>query len=164
MRPWQTYLLAFLASGCSLVIELVAGRILAPIIGVSLYSWTSVIGVVLAGISLGNFLGGKIADRFASRRTLGILLLLGGAAALSVLFTASQLAAHKPPASLPLLLRVVALTAGIFFLPSCLLGTISPLLVKLTLHDLAQSGNVVGKISAVATAGSIVGTFATGFY
>ena len=63
LAAWQTYLLAFVASACTLIIELVAGRIMAPLIGVSLYTWTSIIGVVLAGISLGNYLGGKLADR-----------------------------------------------------------------------------------------------------
>ena len=109
---------------------------MAPLIGVSLYTWTSIIGVVLAGISLGNYIGGKLADRFASRRTLGILFLVSGLASLSILFTASALAAYKGPTTFPLMARIVLLTAGIFFLPSCLLGTISPLLVKLTLRDL----------------------------
>jgi spermidine synthase len=164
LAAWQTYLLAFVASACTLIIELVAGRIMAPLIGVSLYTWTSIIGVVLAGISLGNYLGGKLADRFASRRMLGILFLVSGLAALSVLYTASALASYKGPSTLPLVLRIVALTAAIFFLPSCLLGTISPLLVKLTLRDLNRSGDIVGKIYAVSTAGSILGTFATGFF
>ena len=164
LPPWQAYILAFTASACSLIIELVAGRIMAPIIGVSLYTWTSIIGVVLAGISLGNFLGGKLADRFGSRRTLFVLLSLSGLAALSVLYTASAFSGMQAPPSLPLLVRIVAVTAAIFFLPSCVLGTISPLLVKLTLRDLSRSGDIVGKISAISTAGSILGTFATGFY
>lgn len=147
-----------------MIIELVAGRIMAPIIGVSLYTWTSIIGVVLAGISLGNFLGGKLADRFGSRRTLFVLLTLSGLAALSVLYTATVFNGMQLPTSLPLLVRIVAVTAAIFFLPSFVLGTISPLLVKLTLRDLSHSGDVVGKIYAVSTAGSILGTFATGFF
>src|SRR6476646_6427900 len=67
-------LFAFVGSACLLALELVAFRILAPVIGVSLYTWTSVIGVVLAGISLGNYLGGRIADRWPRRQTLGVLL------------------------------------------------------------------------------------------
>jgi len=65
-RLWRPNLIVFLSSACIMIIELVAGRIIAPYVGVSLYTWTSVIGVVLAGISLGNFLGGEIADRRAS--------------------------------------------------------------------------------------------------
>ena len=65
----------FTASTCGLVIEIVAARILAPSIGVSLYTWTTIIGVVLAGISIGNYLGGRLADRFPSPTTLGFILL-----------------------------------------------------------------------------------------
>ena len=50
-------IVVFIASFCTLVIELIAGRIMAPYIGVSLYTWTSIIGVVLAGISVGAYLG-----------------------------------------------------------------------------------------------------------
>jgi len=88
---------AFTASACSLIIELVAGRIMAPLIGVSLYTWTSIIGVVLAGISLGNFLGGKLADRYASRRALGVLFFLSGLASLSVLLTARRVRRLQGP-------------------------------------------------------------------
>src|SRR5579883_1552971 len=77
--------LVFISSFCSLIIELVAGRILAPYVGVSLYTWTSVIGVVLAGISIGNFIGGRVADRWASRTTLGLIYLAGGLASLNIL-------------------------------------------------------------------------------
>lgn len=70
------YVITFIASFCILVIEIVAGRIMAPFVGVSLYTWTSIIGVVLAGISIGAYLGGNLADRFPSRKTLGWLLLV----------------------------------------------------------------------------------------
>src|SRR5436190_16403587 len=84
-NPWVACTIVFIASFCSLVIELVAGRIMAPYIGVSLYTWTSIIGVVLAGISLGNYVGGRIADRAASASTLGALFLLSGIASLAIL-------------------------------------------------------------------------------
>ncbi len=60
-----------------MVIELIAARILAPYIGVSLYTWTSIIGVILAGITLGNYLGGKIADRYPSPLMLVAIFLVG---------------------------------------------------------------------------------------
>ena len=82
MKP---YVVVFTASACVLIIEIVAARILAPTIGVSLYTWTGIIGVVLAGISAGNYLGGRVADRFPSGITLGIILLAGGASSISVL-------------------------------------------------------------------------------
>ena len=61
-----------------MVIEIVAARILAPYIGVSLYTWTSIIGIILAGIALGNYIGGKIADRYASPRVLMLIFFAGG--------------------------------------------------------------------------------------
>ena len=83
---WQPNLIVFISSACIMILELVAGRIVAPYVGVSLYTWTSIIGVVLAGISLGNYLGGLLADRWASLRFLGGIFLLGGLSSLSVLF------------------------------------------------------------------------------
>src|SRR5512135_2647471 len=84
MNIITAYAITFVASFCMLVIEVVAGRILAPFVGVSLYTWTSIIGVVLAGISIGAFLGGKTADRFPDKKTLGWLLLFSGMATLSI--------------------------------------------------------------------------------
>ena len=70
LTAWLAYLLVFAASFCTLVLEIVAGRVLAPAIGVSLYTWTTVIGVVLAGVAVGNYVGGVAAGRAASARTL----------------------------------------------------------------------------------------------
>ncbi len=152
----------FIASFCTLVIELVAGRILAPYVGVSLYTWTSIIGVVLAGISIGAYLGGRIADRYPRSSTLGWLLFLSGLGAFSISPLTNLVGATQFHTSL--MTRILLITAIVFFVPSCLLGMISPVVVKLTLNNLEKAGNVVGKIYAFSTLGSILGTFATGFY
>jgi spermidine synthase/MFS family permease len=163
---WRPGLIVFISNVCVMTIELVAGRIIAPHVGVSLYTWTSVIGVILAGMSAGNFIGGKLADRFASRRTLGVLFILAGLGSLSVLLTANVLGdlGLSILPGLPLVVRMVLFVAAIFFLPSAVLGTISPLVVKLTLSDLSRTGNVIGGIYAMSALGSILGTFATGYY
>src|SRR5919201_3774671 len=179
MPRWAAYLVVFVASCCTLILELVAGRILAPYIGVSLYTWTSIIGVVLAGISLGNYLGGRVADRWPQRRTLGLLLAAGGLASLAILpliniataIPTAELidANNRLGGALPidrallLILRIVVITTLIFFPPSFNLGIVSPVVIKLTLRDLAHSGGLVGKVYALSTLGSILGTFATGF-
>src|SRR4030067_1694350 len=93
-------IVVFIASFCTLVVELVAGRIMAPYVGVSLYTWTSIIGVVLAGISVGAYLGGILADRFPTPRTLGWLLLVSGLAALSISPLTGAVARWEPWASL----------------------------------------------------------------
>jgi len=152
----------FIASFCTLVIELVAGRIMAPYVGVSLYTWTSIIGVVLAGISIGAYLGGIIADRYPRQTTLGWLLFLSGLGAFSISPLTNLIGAAQFQSTL--MMRIMILTTVIFFVPSAVLGMISPVVVKLTLDNLEKTGNVVGKIYAFSTLGSIIGTFTTGFY
>jgi len=158
----KAIVVVFIASFCTMVIELVAGRIMAPYVGVSLYTWTSIIGVVLAGISIGAYLGGIWADRYPTPKTLGWLLFVSGLAALSISPLTGAVARWHLETSL--MLRILAVTAIIFFVPSCLLGMISPVVVRLSLDRLERSGNVVGKIYAFSTLGSILGTFATGFF
>jgi predicted membrane-bound spermidine synthase len=155
-------IIVFIASFCTLVIELVAGRIMAPYVGVSLYTWTSIIGVVLAGISIGAYLGGRIADRYPRSSTLGWLLFLSGLGAFSISPLTNLVGGAQFQTSL--MTRILLITTIIFIIPSCLLGMISPVVVKLTLNNLEKTGNVVGKIYAFSTLGSILGTFATGFY
>jgi len=155
-------IVVFIASFCTLVIELVAGRIMAPYVGVSLYTWTSIIGVVLAGISIGAYLGGLIADRYPRSSTLGWLLFLSGLGAFFISPLTNLVGAAQFQTSL--MIRILLITTIIFLVPSCLLGMISPVVVKLTLNNLEKTGNVVGKIYAFSTLGSILGTFATGFF
>lgn len=168
---WVSLLIVFMASCCTMVLELVAGRILAPFIGVSLYTWTSIIGVCLAGISAGNFLGGVLADKAGSRRTLGLILLGGGLFSLLIL----PLAAYDLTTIIPkttggvasdawLITRIVIITSILFLPPTLILGMVSPIVIKLALTDLRQTGSIAGKIYAFSTVGSIVGTFLTGFY
>ncbi len=163
LHPLGAIVIVFLSNFCIMVLELVAGRMMAPLVGVSLYTWTSIIGVILAGISLGNYLGGKIADRWAGRATLALLFAVsavGSASILGLIELVNPLLALEAP----IILEVVLIFAAVFLLPSTLLGTISPVVVKLTLVDLDRTGDVVGKIYAAGAAGSIIGTFGAGFF
>ena len=162
IRAWQAVLITFVSSACIMTLELVAGRIIAPQVGVSLYTWTSVIGVILAGISLGNYIGGRLADRRASARLLGLAFLLGGLLSFGAL--AVDPLGGWISDSLPIIVQILLLTAGLFLAPAVILGTISPILVKLSVRDVSETGSVVGRIYAAGSLGSIVGTFATGFY
>ncbi|NLX44082.1 MAG: fused MFS/spermidine synthase [Chloroflexi bacterium] len=163
-RLWNPYVLVFISSSCTMVIELVASRFIAPRVGVSLYTWTSVIGVILAGISLGNYLGGRLADRYGSPTLLGIVFSLASLATLVPLWLGGDLHAFRLPFETPLLVWIVIYIAILFLVPSVILGCVSPIVVKLSLSDLKKAGTTVGKIYAWSTAGSIIGTFLTGFY
>ena len=152
--------LVFFTSAAVLVLEILAGRLLAPYVGVTLETYTGIIGVVLAGISLGTWLGGRMADRIDPRRALGPLLVVGGAAALAAipairLFGAMQLG--RGPVA------IVTLALVGFFPAAAALSAVGPTVVKLQLADLHETGQVVGRLSALGTAGAIVGTFVTGF-
>src|SRR5882724_166412 len=111
-------LVIFFANAALLVLQLVAGRLLSPYVGSSLETWTSIIGVFLSGIALGNGFGGKLADRYPTPRTLAALLALGAVAALWMMVFPMILAAtglHKPiplGARIPLLAAVLCLPAG----------------------------------------------------
>jgi spermidine synthase len=159
---WHPNLIVFISNSCIMILELVAGRIIAPYVGVSLYTWTSIIGVVLAGISLGNYLGGRLADWRASPRLLGGIFLVGGFSSFGIL--AVDRLGRITGGELPLVLEILIMTAALFFVPSLILGTISPVVVKLAVRDLNRTGSTVGKIYAAGTVGSILGTFATGFF
>lgn len=158
-------LIVFVSNACIMILELVAGRLLAPNIGVSLYTWTSIIGVIFAGMSAGNYIGGALADRHASRRTLGGLFVLAGVGAWLVVAIASLLSGQTVFAlnGAPLLLRTLLFVALVFLVPSVLLGMISPFVIKLAVRDLARTGGTVGRIYAASALGSILGTFLTGY-
>src|SRR5579862_2380229 len=135
----------------------------APVVGVSLYTLTSVIGVVLAGISIGNFAGGLAADRWVGQRTLGIILALGGVSSLAVLPVTIIMTNYHYPPSFPLVAKIVVMMVAIFFAPAFVISMTTPVVIKLSLKDLGQTGGVVGRLYAVSTCGSILSTFLTGF-
>ncbi len=81
------YATVFLSNSTIMTLELVAGRVVSPHLGMSLYTWTSIIGVVMAGMSLGHYAGGRLADRIRARVGLAVLFLLAAAGARSVLYT-----------------------------------------------------------------------------
>ncbi len=161
---WKANIIAFISSFCVMVIELVASRILAPHIGVSLYTWTSVIGVILAGIAIGNFSGGKIADKYPSPLVLVVLLSFGGLLTVAILPATKIVTSADFFGNLPIMLNFTLKTSLIFFFPALILSMVSPTVIKLTLADLGKTGGIVGTIYAFSTAGSILGTFMTGFF
>ena len=151
--------LVFFASAAVLVLEILAGRMMAPYVGVTLETFTGIIGTVLAGISLGSWLGGRMADRYPPRRVLPIVLVTGGIFALltyPVVTLVGPSVSNEP-------FDIVFLAAISFFAPAAVLSAVTPTVIKIRLHTLDETGAVVGRLSAIATAGAIFGTFVTGF-
>ena len=164
--PWSRSVaapaLVFFTSAAVLVLEIVAGRLVAPYVGVTLETYTGIIGTVLAGIAVGSAIGGRVADRVDARSVLGPLLIAAGAAALLVLPIVRWVGPRlSSGGSRPASIIILALCA--FVLPTALLSAVSPMAAKLRLASTEETGRVVGSLSAFGTAGALVGTFLTGF-
>ena len=109
-----------------MVLELVAGRLIARHVGSSLYTWTSVIGIVLAGIAAGNYVGGRLADRFPPKETLSAIFLVASANCLLIPLLNNRVGGLEALRGLDWPTRIALHVFLVFFVPSCLLGMISP--------------------------------------
>ncbi|MEU8007437.1 fused MFS/spermidine synthase [Catellatospora sp. NPDC049111] len=152
--------LVFFASGIVLVLETVSLRLVAPYLGLSLQVTSAVIGVSLGAIAYGAWLGGWHADRYDPRSVLAPLL---GLAALAVAGTLPVVRWLGEVLRGTEVTVVLALTAVTVFVPIMLLSAVPPMVVKLQLGDLEQTGRVVGRLSGVGTLGAVTATLVTGF-
>jgi MFS family permease len=160
LTPPSAAALVFCTSAAVLVLEILAVRLLAPYVGLTLETYTTVIGVVLAGIALGSWAGGRAADRTDPRTLLGPLLVAGGLLAAATVPLVRLLGEATDGTAAE---GMVVLGLFGFLPPAAVLSAVSPVVVKLSLTDLAQTGDVVGRLSAIGTAGALTGTFLTGF-
>ena len=151
--------LVFFSSAAVLILEILAGRMMAPFVGVTLETWTGIIGTILAGIAIGSWLGGRLADRHPPQRVLPIVLIAGGV--LAILTYPTVAAVGPSVSSTPL--DIVFLATVSFFAPAAVLSAVTPTVTKLRLETLDETGTVVGRLSALGTAGAIFGTFFAGF-
>ncbi|HMQ02779.1 MAG TPA: fused MFS/spermidine synthase [Pyrinomonadaceae bacterium] len=153
----------FACGAIVMIYEITGSRIVAPYIGTSTYVWTSLIGVVLAALSLGYWIGGKTADRRPDAKVLAAAVFLaGGAVSLTVLIKDLVLAALAAAGGALEIKAVVA--ALILFAPaSIMLGFVAPYAIKLRMRTLDDSGKTAGRLFALSTVGSIAGTFLAGF-
>jgi predicted membrane-bound spermidine synthase len=161
LGPGQAALLTFLAAACVLVLEIAAGRLLAPYVGVSLLTYTGIIGVILAGIALGAWLGGKAADAYGPLTLLGPTFVVGGLTAMAAVPIVDVVGALDIGGGG--IGTIVLLSTIGFVAPAAVLSAVAPMIVRATISDLTSSGSLVGRLSAIGTAGAITGTFATGF-
>lgn len=160
LPPLGAAALVFVAAGAVLVLEILAVRLLAPYVGLTLETTTSIIGAALAGIAIGAAVGGRIADRTNTRRLIVGLLIGGGLLAMLVVPVVHWLGpgARGDGNFAALGITLVALVPA-----TVVLSAVSPAVAHLQLHDLRASGTVVGGLSGWATAGALLGTFGTGF-
>jgi spermidine synthase len=164
MKKYVLETVVFVCGAVVMILELVGSRLIAPYMGTSIIVWTSLIGIILASLSVGYWWGGALSDKNPNTKTFSRIIL---AAALFI-FIMNLGKAHL----LSFLqgqisdIRVGAVVAAVllFAIPSTLLGMVSPYAVRLKMRDVSTSGSTVGKLYAISTIGSIVGTFSAGFF
>jgi spermidine synthase len=153
----------FVCGALVMVYEIIGSRIVAPYIGTSTYVWTSLIGVILGSLSLGYWIGGRVADNRPDARILAFVIFVSGAlVSITILLKDIVLTAV---ASTPAGLEIKSLLASILlFAPASIaLGFVAPYAIRLKMHSVADSGKTAGRLYALSTIGSIAGTFAAGF-
>jgi spermidine synthase len=156
------YVLVFAVGMASLGAEIAAARLMAPYFGASTLVWANTIGVVLVALSVGYWLGGRLGDRYPRIREL-CLVVAGAALLLAVVpfaarpfFEISADALDEVSAG-----AFVGSLIGVLFLvavPVVMLGTCSPWAIRLAVSDVEHAGEVAGRLYAISTAGSLVGT------
>ncbi|MBL6931978.1 MAG: fused MFS/spermidine synthase [Rhodospirillales bacterium] len=158
----------FISSACGLIIEIVAGRLIAPYVGMSLYTWTAIIAVVLTGLSLGHWIGGRLAGpdvgTVVGGRRVAIALGLAAISSMASLMLLRAVSAQLLGSGLPAIPSIILLTSALFLLPSLFVGIVSPILTKLAVDaDPLRHGPVIGRMYALGTLGSIAGTLCAGY-
>ncbi|ADB49989.1 spermidine synthase [Conexibacter woesei] len=159
----RIYALTFVGGAASLGGEIAAARLMAPWFGDSTLIWANTIGIVLVALSVGYWLGGKLADRDPDLRHLAYIILAAASLFALLPFVArpflrvsvDALNSVSAGAFVGSLVAVLVLLA----VPMLLLGTISPYVVKLAIRSVDEAGRVTGRLYAISTLGSLFGTF-----
>jgi len=145
-------------------VELLAGRILAPFFGSSVHIWGSIITVFMLSLSIGYLLGGKLSTRSASLSRYGVIFIVAGITLLPIVTSSAWLMETIFIAIEDSRYGSLLASTVLFFIPTIILGMLSPYSVRLLVKDSNESGQVAGKLYFVSTLGSALGTIITSFY
>ena len=163
LKKYKLELVVFVCGAMTMVLELVAARVLSPYVGSSNLIWTSIIGIMLVFMSLGYWAGGKISDKNHDINDLSQFILIS-AISTSIIPILETIIVNNLAQVIEQLIIVAIISAiFIFGIPSFMLATASPIAVKLKNEEEKKVGSVSGKISSLSTIGSIFGTFFAGF-
>jgi len=157
------FFVVFTTGAAVLIIEITATRILAPYFGNTLFTISSIIGIVLGALSLGYYLGGVLADKYPKFSIFFFLIFIAGIFSLLIqVFSKTILPAIGYSLDMKLGPPIVSLI--LFLIPSLILGMMSPFAIKLKTLELKEVGKVSGKVFFWSTLGSIFGSFLAGFF
>jgi predicted membrane-bound spermidine synthase len=161
--PARGLLLAtvFMTGACVLVVEIAGARVVSPLYGSGLYSWSALIAVTLAALSLGYWAGGRLADRRPEPGLFHVGILLAGILVVAVPWIAGTVLRVTEPLDPRLGVLLAALL--LFFPPLALLGGVTPFAIRLARPPAGEVGGISGLVFAVSTIGSLLAAVATGF-
>jgi len=163
MKKYILEIIVFICGANLMIFELVGSRLLAPYLGSNIFVWSSIIGVILASLSVGYWLGGIISDKKATNKGLSIIILfLAIAVGINVFYKDVFLILVSSIFNLKL--GAIVASLALFSSSSILFGIISPYVASLKLKKAKKVGSTVGNLYAISTAGSIFGTFLAGFF
>jgi predicted membrane-bound spermidine synthase len=157
-------IVVFISGAVVMIFELVGSRVVAPYVGTSIYVWTSLIGVILASLSVGYYAGGYLADKKPNIRPMALIIIFSAVAIAFSAFTKDIFSAVISTFRIIPEIKSIMISLILFAPASFLLGMISPYAVRLRMNDMTKSGRTVGNLYAISTIGSIFGTFLAGFY
>ena len=156
------YALVFVVGVSSLGAEIAAARLMAPYFGASTIVWANTIGVVLVALSIGYWLGGRMGDRYPRPRELCITVLVAAGLLAVVPFAARPFFEVSADALDEISAGAfVGSLVGVLFLiaiPLIMLGTCSPWAIRLAVPDVEHAGRTAGRLYAISTFGSLLGT------
>ncbi|PKI12941.1 fused MFS/spermidine synthase [Colwellia sp. 12G3] len=158
------YFLAFTSGFSIMCIELLAGRILAPFFGSSVHIWGSIITVFMLSLSLGYLFGGKLSTHSASLNRYGLIFIIAGITLLPIVTSSTWLMESIFVAVEDSRYGSLLAATTLFFIPTIILGMLSPYSVRLLVKNSNESGQVAGRLYFVSTLGSALGTIVTSFY
>ncbi|MBO5349787.1 MAG: fused MFS/spermidine synthase [Clostridia bacterium] len=164
MKKYRFEAILFVVDAICMILELIASRVISPYFGNSNVVWTSVIGIILLSGSIGNYFGGIIADKDYTDKKLKVILFLSAIYVFIIPLIQEYVLIGITNITSNIKIGAILATIMLFFIPSVLMGLITPIIVKLKLESLTTAGKVSGKINAIATIGGISGTFLGGFF
>ena len=163
MKKYKYEIIIFLLGAIYMILELVCSRVLAPYFGTSNLVWTSVIGIILLSSSVGNYIGGIIADKKSSTKSIQLILAIIGVFILAIALIQKFILSNISSLISDIRIGAIISTILLFFMPSMFIGFLSPIIIKIRMNDLSRVGKTSGILYSVNTLGSIVGTFLGGF-
>jgi len=163
MKKYLLEIAVFSCGAILMIFEIVGSRVVAPYFGTSIYVWTSLIGVILASLSLGYWLGGRLADKRPSFKHLALIIFGASIFILLTIVLKADVMRMLARTTSNMMLGPLMAAVVLFAPASIFLGMVSPYAVRLKLSTIQTSGKTVGNLYAISTIGSIIGTFMAGF-